>query len=369
MPYAWILASLFAVITVAYALWFFVPVIKFRFLDRMGNQPVSVVVSAHNEAENLKKLIPALFDQQHPDFQVVIINDRSTDHTAEVLWDFRQTYGDKLHVVDVPPQEWKSFRGNKKFALTLGIKAARHDRLLLTDADCLPASARWISRMTAPLDDENIQFVLGYGRYRKRAGLLNSIIRYETLQTMAQYAGHALRGMPYMGVGRNLAYRKSFFLENNGFDRHFHLLSGDDDLLVNRLATKTNTAVCLHPEAHTLSEPKVRFGEWIRQKRRHLSASAHYRLRDKILLGIFSGSLAGFWFFWLWWAAMAWNTPWPWGVFALRAGISHGLLWKTGRKLGDAVALFLMPLVEVLWVLSQGFIVLRNMISKPQTWH
>ncbi len=369
MHYVWMFTTLFGLISVIYALWFFVPVIKFRFRDRMGTEPVSVVVSAHNEAENLKKLIPALFRQEHSDFQVVIINDRSTDDTAGLLWDFRQTYGDRLHVVEVPPQEWKSFRGNKKFALTLGIKAARHDRLLLTDADCLPASPRWISRMTAPLDDENIQFVLGYGRYRKHPGLLNSIIRYETLQTMAQYAGHALRGIPYMGVGRNLAYRKSFFLQNNGFDRHFHLLSGDDDLLVNRLGTKENTAVCLHPEAHTISEPKRSFRDWFRQKRRHLSASSHYRLRDKALLGLFSGATAGFWFFWVMWTVYAWDTAWPWVAFVIRNGIYHGLLWQTGRRTGEPMALFLMPLVEPLWVLSQGFIFFRNLISKPQTWH
>ncbi|NPA46410.1 MAG: glycosyltransferase [Chlorobi bacterium] len=365
-----IFLGLSALLLLAYEIYFFGPVLRFRFRDKpaAADEPVSVIIAAHNEAEALRRHLPAFFRQDYPDYQVVVIDDRSTDHTPEVLDEMKHAYGDRLHVVRVQPQEWESFRANKKFALTLGIKAARYDKLLFTDADCVPASEEWIARMSAGLQPP-VDFVLGYGRYRREKGFLNTLIRFETLQTGIQYASFALRGLPYMGVGRNLAYRRSFFLERNGYGRFFSILSGDDDLFVNQHAGRDNTRLCLHPEAHTVSEPERTWRRWIRQKRRHLSTAPYYRTRHKMLLGFYA--LARFLF---WWGVVP-------GVFisgfhpmltglALARMAWTGMLWyRTARRWQDALPWAALLPAEWTLIFIYMYISLLNLIRKPTHWH
>ena len=155
--------------------------------------------------------------------------------------------------------------------------------LLLTDADCLPESDIWLSLMTKPLT-EGKEIVLGYGGYIKSNGFLNLYIRYDTFFIAMQYAGMSLAGKPYMGVGRNLAYRKELFMKNNGFSSHYHLASGDDDLFVNFNANEANTAVVLDTDAHTRSVPAQRLSEFIKQKRRHFSTAPYYKPTDRFRL-------------------------------------------------------------------------------------
>ena len=150
------------------------------------------------------------------------------------------------------------FTHNKKFAQFIGIKAAKNEILLFTDADCQPESDKWLGAMTSHFH-EKTDFVLGYGGYINKKGLLNKYIRYDCLSIAMQYLGMAIRGIPYMGVGRNLAYRRSLFFANNGYGAHNHLISGDDDLFVNSNATKTNTTVEFRQETHTRSVPSSGF--------------------------------------------------------------------------------------------------------------
>ena len=158
----------------------------------------------------------------------------------------------------------------KKFPLSIGIKSSKHEILLLTDADCIPASENWIQKMQAGFS-EGIEIVLGYGGYKKRKGLLNFLVRYEAFHTALQYLSMALGGLPYMGVGRNLAYKKSLFYQQKGFAAHHHLPGGDDDLFINSCASKRNTAVCIDQEAFTYSTPPATWKSWYLQKRRHNS--------------------------------------------------------------------------------------------------
>jgi glycosyltransferase involved in cell wall biosynthesis len=263
-------------------------------LPEPGTRPgVSVVVCAWNEADNLRTLVPQLFAQQYPEFEVVVVNDRSTDETFALLHQFSQQYP-ALRVVHV--DRTPAHVAAKKYALTLGIKAARHEVLLLTDADCRPASARWIERMADCLSTDK-DLVLGISPYYKEPGLLNALIQFETFYTALQYISLALAGRPYMGVGRNLLYRRSFFLRHRGFERHYGILGGDDDLFVNRTATARNTAVCLHPDSFVYSFAKTRWAHWFTQKRRHLSVSSRYRRGSKILLGTLTLSQLAAWSF------------------------------------------------------------------------
>jgi hypothetical protein len=170
-------------------------------------------------------------------------------------------------------------------AVTIGLKAAKNEWVLLTDADCKPVSKNWISKMQANFN-KNTDIVLGYGAYSKQKGFLNKLIRFDSLFIAMQYFTFAKAGMPYMGVGRNLAYRKSVFFKNKGFASHLKIKSGDDDLFVNKIANKKNTAIELSPESFTQSVPETKFISWYYQKKRHLTTGRYYKFKHKFVLGL-----------------------------------------------------------------------------------
>ena len=250
--------------------------------SRKFSKGISVVICARNEAHNLVKFLPGVLEQEYPDYEVVVVNDCSKDRTEEVLAELSSRYK-HLRYTTIPANE--TFSHGKKLALTVGLKSAVHDYVLLTDADCYPASDQWLQKMVSRLGGKR-EIVLGYGRYEKRKGLLNAMIRYETVFTAIQYFSFALKGHPYMGVGRNLAYRKALFFKSGGFSSHYHIASGDDDLFVNEHAGRNNTAIEIDPESHTVSVPKTSFGSWIRQKQRHLSAGKLYNPGSRFRLGV-----------------------------------------------------------------------------------
>ncbi|MDT8401832.1 MAG: glycosyltransferase [Bacteroidales bacterium] len=243
-------------------------------------RPVSVIICARNEAENLEIFLPSVLEQDYPDFEVIVVNDCSEDDTEDILEKYARQY-DKLKITKIHKES--SLRHSKKMALFLGIKAAKNELLLLTDADCQPVSANWISSFASSFAG-SVDFVLGYGGYLKQKGLLNKYVRWDTMFIAMQYAGMAMAGLPYMGVGRNLAYRKSVFFNNKGFGPNLYLQSGDDDLFVNLLAVKKNTRVNLAPESFTRSIPAKTWKEFRMQKTRHLSTASHYKRLTKFLL-------------------------------------------------------------------------------------
>ena len=254
--------------------------------------PVSVVVCAHDEAQNLMELIPLLLSQDYPAFEVLIVNDRSNDGTYDFL--LEETKKDpRLRMVNVKSTPERV--NGKKYGITLGIKAAMHEWVLLTDADCRPDSNRWIHSMSQHFTSDT-QFVLGFSPYRWKPGFLNRFIRFETLLTAIQYFSFGWMKNPFMGVGRNLAYRKSLFLEKKGFNNFLHVTGGDDDLYVNRHARGKNTRLEMSPESQTTSLPKLTWATFYEQKVRHLSVGKRYRFSHRFLLGLFSFSWIMTWF-------------------------------------------------------------------------
>lgn len=268
-------------------------VFKSRKVPKDGIVPpgVSVIVAAHDEIHNLRELVPLLINQEYPEYEVIIINDRSNDETYDYLLEASAQIPrlKMVHVAATPDHI-----NAKKFALTLGIKAASYPWVLLTDADCRPVSSRWIQATMAQLTAQS-KFVLGVSPYLKKKGFLNAFIRYEALVTAIQYIGFAANGMPYMGVGRNLAYPKAFFLETKGFNSHLRVMGGDDDLWVNENATSSTTALCVHPDARMVSIPKTTFRDYYFQKVRHLSVGKRYKFKHKIVLGLYQLTWIGFW--------------------------------------------------------------------------
>jgi len=294
--------------------------------------PVSVIVCARDEANNLAHNLPGVLVQDYKTtHEIVVVNDNSTDDSKYLIDEFKKSFKNLNHIE--LSQEAKMISG-KKFPLSIGIKSAKNEIVLLTDADFMPATENWMFTMQDAYN-ETTEIVLGYGAYKKKKGLLNKLIRFETFHTALQYFSYALAGIPYMGVGRNLSYKRDVFLKNKGFSAINMIPSGDDDLFINKVANKNNTAIVLDAEAHTLSEPKNSWSEWMNQKYRHYTTAKFYKPLHKFLLGLYSFSL--FWMypllivssiFYCWWLALA--------VFAVRLIIQAIVYYKTMKKLNEA---------------------------------
>ncbi len=290
-PINWgeILFYIFVAVTavqVFFYAFFFSRVAFFRPKTKTQSQqhPVSVVICARDEDENLARNLPGVLVQQYSSSsEVVVINDNSVDDSKYILQELKRTFR-SLNVVELT-QEAKLISG-KKYPLSIGIREAKHEVLLLTDADCVPSSEHWIEKMQNGYDN-GVEIVLGYGAYHKTTGILNKLIRFETFHTALQYLSYALAGMPYMGVGRNLSYKKDLFLRNKGFSSINHIPSGDDDLFINKVASKSNTAVVIDPDAVTRSIPKTTWAGWLKQKARHYTTAKFYKPRHKFFLGLY----------------------------------------------------------------------------------
>lgn len=253
--------------------------------------PASVIICARNEAKNLLHNLKVVLIQQYPQFEVIVVNDQSTDNTPDVLVDFYQR-NKNLKIVNIPAGEKKVLAG-KRHALLKGIEAATFDTLVFTDADCRPATTHWLAKLVGSYM-EGTGIVIGHAPFEKGTGFTSLLARYENFMTALQSFGFAKAGIPYMGIGRNLSYRKSIFTAHRQQLNVTSTLSGDDDLLVNKAATAANTEVCMDKDAFTYSPPKQDFAGWIQQKKRHLRAGFHYRLHHRLLLFLFALSLLVF---------------------------------------------------------------------------
>ncbi len=343
---------------------------RFSFAKTVENNnfkkiPISVIVCAKNEEENVKKYIPLLAKQNYPDFEIVLIDDASRDETLEVFEAFEKEY-ENVKLVKVENNE--AFWGNKKFALTLGIKAATKPNLLFIDADCYPASNNWISEMSSYFTDEK-SIVLGYGAYEKiESNFLNKLIRFETLLTATQYFSWAKIGKPYMGVGRNLGYQKAEFFSADGFVKHIKIRSGDDDLFVNEVATKHNTAICFSENSFTYSEPKTTYKAWFAQKRRHVATAKYYKFFDKTQLAVFYFSQILFLILPIFLLIFQFEWEIVLGLIGFRYVFAWLSLGFSAGKLIEKDVMYWFPILEIVLIFTQLNIYFTNLFSKPVYW-
>ncbi len=372
-PFFWLLLAS-VLVQLVYAAYFFWPFARRpaeATADEPGPdaEPISIVVCARNELDNLRRLMPLLLQQDYPaGFEIVLIDDRSHDDTYLYAQQLAQYYPEKLRLVTVTgtPDGFAP----KKYALTLGVKATRHARLLFTDADCIPATNQWLRLMQRGFAQKNgADLVLGFSAYTEAPGFLNQLIRYETLLTAAQYLSFAWRGWPYMGVGRNLAYTRACFTATKGFASHIRQLSGDDDLLVQDAVRQHQRAtIVADPSAHTLSEPAATWAVWWHQKRRHLSAGRAYRFADRLRVGTFVMANLLFYL-----AAIALLfSPNNWVplvvVYALRTLTVSAVYFRLSRRLDQPVTVGLLPVLDVVYFFQYLALGISLFLNRTFRW-
>ena len=326
--------------------------------------PISVIICAKNEAENLHKFLPSVINQKYTNFEIILINDASSDNTLDVMKHFKQE-NNIIKIVDVKNIE--AFWGNKKYALTLGIKAANNEHLLFIDADCKPISDYWIQKMSNQFSKQR-SIILGYGKYQsKKHSLVNVLVRFETLLTAIQYFSYAKLNSPYMGVGRNLAYKKSEFFNVKGFINHMNIRSGDDDLFIQDAANNLNTTICTSLESFTISQAPKTLNEWFRQKRRHVSTANYYKKQHQFFLGLFYISKVVFYT-----TAITLFFFYPWEIMLpivlLYFAIQYLIIGISAKKLKEKQLIYFLPFLEILLMLFQFAIFIANSVSKPTHW-
>ncbi|MEZ0485020.1 glycosyltransferase [Fibrella aquatica] len=319
---------------------------------------VTIVVCANNEHDNLLELLPMLTAQDYPLFEVLVMDDRSTDLSDVLLEELVPLLPNLRYIrVDVEAAHVTP----KKYALTIALKKALYPTVLLTDADCRPASDQWLAGMVAAFENPSTELVLGISPYDRKPGFLNFLIRSETLFTAVQYVSLALAGMPYMGVGRNLAYRRELFFRHKGFYSHMRVWGGDDDLFVNEAATPQNVAVSLHPDTFTTSTPKESWSAWKRQKQRHLNVGKRYKTGDKIRLGLITATHVLSWLMallaagYVTWLALTGQTDAllnplllaATGLFVLRFGLFWGIIGRISHRFGQMVRWYAIPATDL----------------------
>jgi biofilm PGA synthesis N-glycosyltransferase PgaC len=333
-------------------------------LDREG-PPVSIIVCARNEERNLERNLPLLLQQNYPNYEVVLVNDRSEDETKWLLRKL-SAQNPQLKVVEI--ENHVVANQGKKFAVSIGIKAASHEHLLFTDADCWPSSNDWIARMVGQWGSET-SILLGYSPYAKEKGFLNAFIRFEAFHTALNYLSFALAGNPYMGVGRNLAYLKSLFFKGKGFASHMHIRSGDDDLFVNQHANAHNCQIVMHPDAQMWSTPKNSFNAYFRQKARHIGASKAYKKSHQWLLAL--PLVTGICFYLAAFAVLGLEpTWWPYVLsgYALRLLLQWSIYAGPMKRLQVGDLLWALPFLDLFYLFFTNIHGLFQRNKKQPNW-
>ncbi len=280
----------FAFIQFFWIFFFYIRIVNHK--DRKNTHesvPVSIIIVARNEEDNLFELLPSVLMQDYKDFEVIVVNHQSIDNTASILKAYKEKYP-RLKVINIERNNHLGY--GKKLPLTVGIKGAKHEHILLTDADCKPASSQWLKIMANQFTKQK-KIVLGYAPYLKTQSFLNRIIRIDTTFTALNYLSFAKVGRPYMSSGKNLGYTKDLFFKNRGFKSHYHIPAGDDDLFIQEIAKKNkkNYTISLSPKAFCYSKAKNRWSSWISDKAINHATYSKYTLFNKVLLGIYPTSL------------------------------------------------------------------------------
>jgi poly-beta-1,6-N-acetyl-D-glucosamine synthase len=332
--------------------------------EKAGSGGISVVICARNQHSYLKTNLPFFLDQDYPDFEVVVVNWASDDDSAFLLARMSEQYPN-LKIVEI--RENLNFFSGKKFPLSIGIKSAKNDMIVVTNPDCRPVSRNWLSLMRSGFSGTT-EVLLGYGAYEKEPGLMNKLIRFDTARIAFRYLSCALAGIPYMGVGRNMAYLKSLFYKNKGFISHYRIASGDDDLFINEVAKGKNTRIIIHPDSVTVSEPPKLFRHWMTQKKRQLSTSRFYRSGHRFLLGLYSISIFLFYLLFVVLIIRNYNPVLLLPLFIVRLIAQLIIFYKCLAKLNEKDLIWFVPFFEISMIFVHSMAFVSNLFSKRNKW-
>lgn len=204
---------------------------------------VSVIVYSEDDAENLEILLPQILEQEYNgQFEVIVVNDGAVSSTKDVIARLERIYPN-LYMTFTPLESRSLSR--KKLAVTLGIKAARYEIVVLTMGNSRIESKTWLSSMCRHFLSGK-EVVIGYATPRFPYDAPNPWKRlhsFDEVRTAIEYLSWAIAGHPFRGTCGNLAYRRSVFFKNKGFSRALHLKYGDDDVFINEVSNGHNTAV------------------------------------------------------------------------------------------------------------------------------
>lgn len=247
----------------------------------LKHPPLSVIIVAKDAANELKENLPFILEQDYPEFEVIVIYDSAADDCDDVLKLLEDKYPNLYHTF-IP--ESARYISHKKLGITMGIKASRHDWLVFTESNCRPQSKEWLKQMARNFTPCT-EIVLGYSNYEKTSGWFNKKITFDTLLNSMRYLGMAISRHPYMGTGRNLAYRKSLYYKQKGFSSHLNLQRGEDDLFINETANEHNTRVETSPESLVrISLPKYK-RIWREEKISYMATSRLFKGTARYLIG------------------------------------------------------------------------------------
>lgn len=326
--------------------------------------PISVIICARNEEDNLFKNLPSILDQDYSKFEVIVVNDQSQDDSHHIVKAYQKHYP-FLRLIELEKNKHRKF--GKKVPLTIGIKGAKYDLISVTDADCKPVTNQWLKEIAKTYSSKK-QIVIGYGPLYKAKGFLNKFIQFDTFSIATSYLSFAKTGLAYMGVGRNMAYSKDLFLKHEGFKSHYHIASGDDDLLIRDIGNRKNVGVNINPDTFVYSDPKLTWEEWLKQKRRHFTTAPEYRLINKLFLGIFPLSMYLLWFSFF---ILLFNTDWTFFIIC-SISLRYLLYWVVNgfllKRLKIKELIILYPIVEFIHLLVMPFIYYSNSTLEKKAW-
>ena len=332
--------------------------------QNLGKLPVSIIICARNEDDNLTEFLPKILVQNYDEFEVVVVNDCSMDNTENVIDEFAKIFPN-LKKVTIKEDDY--YKHGKKYAVLIGIKGAKYDNLLFTDADCFPANENWLKDMSAGFVNKK-EIVLGYGAYLKKDGFLNKLIRFDTFLIATNYLSAAIKGKAYMGVGRNLAYKKELFYKEKGFSKHYHITSGDDDLFINQACTKENTNIVVSHNSITYSLAKETFSDWKRQKQRHLTTAPHYNSSSKAKITLTYISQYSFHLLFL--SLFLFKVTMVSAIigFILKVCIQMIIFNKASKKLNEMDLWALSFFYEIILLIVYPIFHISKLFHKPNKW-
>ena len=325
--------------------------------------PISIVIAARNEDENLDKNLPKILKQNYPEFEVIIVNHQSSDYTKMIIGDLEKKH---KHLRMITIERSPHLKIGKKLPLTVGIKGAKYENLIFTDADCIPATEHWLKLMARYFNNKEV--VIGYSPYRKEKGFLNKLIRFDATTAAINYLSFAKAGIAYMAVGRNMGYTKDLFFSVGGFKNHYHIISGDDDLFIQEAAKKNNFGVELDEKSFVLSEPKKTWATWINQKRRHFTTAPEYKSSHRILLGLQPLALLIYLITFFYLLVSAPFSALIISIFLFRSIISWTINSLLFKKLKAIDLIVLMPIMEIIHLIVIPSIYYTNDTKKKSNW-